>query len=335
MTHAWCSDPSRDAAVRAAEDGRTGPLPTLGEAITRPFACAACGGAGMDHRCKESCEECDGSGRAMIPKSGSSSSAPEQENKGVRMTKSDRQAADYRAEAIASPFAEAAQRSVEVSEMGGTQSGIRTERVTLECVHRFGKPPREWDWWRLMELRPGESVRVVIDDPSSDADAEVLRRALVKSDIQRLKADAEVQRLRKELEARNVTPGEGSCDAQTASGNSQASPDGSQAARGGGEGEPVAWARLRATANHEEFFWCDIEETYGAPEDAELDLKDRETVVPVYRQPPQPRGWLTQGERSAIEDAIGPLRESGKYACENRADLLQNLLARSSPPEVG
>ena len=41
MTHAWCSDPSRDAAVRAAEDGRTGPLPTLGEAIARPFAEAA------------------------------------------------------------------------------------------------------------------------------------------------------------------------------------------------------------------------------------------------------------------------------------------------------
>ena len=35
MTHAWCSDVSRDAAVRAAEDGRTGPLPTLDEAISR------------------------------------------------------------------------------------------------------------------------------------------------------------------------------------------------------------------------------------------------------------------------------------------------------------
>ena len=29
----WCSDPSRDEAVRAAEDGRSGPLPTLEEAI--------------------------------------------------------------------------------------------------------------------------------------------------------------------------------------------------------------------------------------------------------------------------------------------------------------
>jgi hypothetical protein len=55
--------------VRAAEDGRSGPLPTLDECI------------------------------AMLPKSDSSTSAPEHENKGVRMTKSNRQAADYRAEA--------------------------------------------------------------------------------------------------------------------------------------------------------------------------------------------------------------------------------------------
>ena len=54
----WCHDTARDEAVRAAEDGRTGPLPTLGEAIAAPFACPACGGYGMDHRCKESCD-CD------------------------------------------------------------------------------------------------------------------------------------------------------------------------------------------------------------------------------------------------------------------------------------
>lgn len=59
MEHAWCRDVARDAAVRAAEDGRTGPLPTLTEAIAAPFACTACGGFGMDHRCKESCDECE------------------------------------------------------------------------------------------------------------------------------------------------------------------------------------------------------------------------------------------------------------------------------------
>ena len=37
MTHAWCTDPGRDAAVRAAEDGRQGALPTLEEAIGEVF----------------------------------------------------------------------------------------------------------------------------------------------------------------------------------------------------------------------------------------------------------------------------------------------------------
>ena len=36
MTH-WCRDLSRDEAVRAAEDGRKGPLPTLEECIERVF----------------------------------------------------------------------------------------------------------------------------------------------------------------------------------------------------------------------------------------------------------------------------------------------------------
>lgn len=45
--HAWCRDPSRDERVRAAEDGKDRPLPTLGEAIVRAFAeAASCGGEG-------------------------------------------------------------------------------------------------------------------------------------------------------------------------------------------------------------------------------------------------------------------------------------------------
>ena len=34
-THSWCRSPSRDEAVRASEDGRSGPLPTLEECIER------------------------------------------------------------------------------------------------------------------------------------------------------------------------------------------------------------------------------------------------------------------------------------------------------------
>jgi len=98
--HAWCHDPARDEAVRAAEDGRTGPLPTLGEAIARPFA-------------------------------------------------------------------EAAERSSTVSKTGDGQSGMRTERVTLEFEIERGSPPSEWPWSYILsrsdalKMRPGESVRVV------------------------------------------------------------------------------------------------------------------------------------------------------------------------------
>ena len=35
MSHSWCRDIPRDEAVRASEDGRDGPLPTLEEAISR------------------------------------------------------------------------------------------------------------------------------------------------------------------------------------------------------------------------------------------------------------------------------------------------------------
>lgn len=52
--HPWCRCTARDEAVRAAEDGRRGPLPTLAEAIL--------------------------AARAMMPKSVSGSSGPEPEN---------------------------------------------------------------------------------------------------------------------------------------------------------------------------------------------------------------------------------------------------------------
>jgi hypothetical protein len=58
------------------------------------------------------------------------------------------------------------------------------------------------------------------------------------------------------------------------------------------------------------------------------------TVVPLYRQPPQPRGWLTQEERNALEwwcEKKGPVAHEQVEAWINS---LCNLLARSSPPEV-
>jgi hypothetical protein len=107
-----------------------------------------------------------------------------------------------------------------------------------------------------------------------------------------------------------------------------------QAASGGGEGEPVAWARLLATANPKEFFWCDIEETYGDPGDPEFDLKNGETVVPLYRAPPLPRGWLTEAERESLEHIVAAIRPSGSSIYRDEIRAVESLLARSTPPEV-
>ena len=139
MDHAWCHDVSRDAAVRAAEDGRTGPLPTLEEAIALAFGCDK---ASAQRACDEVNSWPDdvqkdcrfflgnlleqgverlqalieawrwGKGLlaarypAMIPKSGSASSEPDHENKGDGMA----------------------------------DNGLRTERVVIEIEHSGPEP---------------------------------------------------------------------------------------------------------------------------------------------------------------------------------------------------
>ena len=262
MDHAWCHDAARDAAVRAAEDGRTGPLPTLGECIE------------------------------AVTKTMS------ENGKGEEM-----------------------------------QHGLRTERVTLECVHRFGKPPREWDWWRLMELRPGESVRVV-DETHFDGLAQVA--------MERDAAIREREDLREQLESvacRAATAETALEAAQAASGgNSSAQPNGSQDESGGGEGEPVAWGvmvggKIDQHAGSDALF-VDNEEAQEWCHDAAI--SNRGTVVPLYRQPPQPSGWLTEEEREAVDAARDYFDDDdhGDSECVFIARVLKQLLARSSPPEV-
>jgi hypothetical protein len=276
-------------------------------------------------------------GAAIIPKTGSASSAPEQENKGKSMaTKRDKQAADYRAE---------------------TQSGIRTERVTLECVHRFGKSPRDWDWWRLMELRPGESVRVVeethFDDLAQVAmerDAAIRERDALRASAitQALTADrfasavqeadklqARVAELEEQLEsvacraATAETALEAAAKLAPRANDDGGSNHAAQAASGGGEGEPVAWEYDIATPHgtgrgvsnldprkHSEIWQL----ATGVP---------ATDARPLYRSPPQPRGWLTSDERDWINYCQNnyPI-PYGALAC------FDVLLARSSPPEV-
>jgi hypothetical protein len=383
MTHAWCSDPSRDEAVRAAEDNRTEPLPTLGEAIVLAF--------GFDKAsAQRACDEVNswpddvqkdcrfvlgnlleqgverlqalveswrwGKGLlaarypAMFPKSVSASSAADHENKGVRMTKSDRQAADYRAEAIARPFAEAAERSSTVSKTGDGQSGMRVERVTLEVTHYGPESAAGWEW--KYHIRPRhifKSVRVVeeavgsVDDRAyadkmscdeerdfanrilDQRDAAIREREELRSEITSVRNRWAVSRCANDVLKDRVAKLEAAAKLAPDANDDGGSNHAAQAASGGGEGEPVAdaWGVRMKSGTFKGFLFPSREQ---ANKCAEL-ITDE--VVALFEEPPQPRGWLSEKERKWIEymkdNCVLPY---AGMAC------MEAILARSSPPEV-
>lgn len=180
--HPWCMSPSRDEAVRAAEDKRPGPLPTLEEAISRagqftpqeppqePKCTERESGLRTElvtlevtHRFEDPIARVllgaldsvlSGQGESVFVMDGSCEI--------TKLTDERDAAIRERDEAIAEPFVEPAKCSPAVSETGETQSGLRTERVTLEVTHSV--PVASWDWTNILETyRPGESVRVVDD----------------------------------------------------------------------------------------------------------------------------------------------------------------------------
>jgi hypothetical protein len=112
-----------------------------------------------------------------------------------------------------------------------------------------------------------------------------------------------------------------------------------QAASGGGEEEPDCWA----VENDE----GGVVRAFTSQEAAELyaDTSDRGgpyTVVPRFRAPPQPRGWLTDQQTAFLKDlAIGWTKQflgtaDASYAAEfsRRIVSVNSILSRSYPPEV-
>ena len=101
-----------------------------------------------------------------------------------------------------------------------------------------------------------------------------------------------------------------------------------QAASGGGE--PVAWMCE----------WTDHVGLHHTKADAEDEANGDIVPQPLYRSPPQPRGWLTGEERNALEtvrihisNADG-LDEATERECKWVSEVCYRLLARSSPPLV-
>jgi hypothetical protein len=274
--HAWCRDVARDAAVRAAEDGRTQPLPTLEECIETAFS------AGVRDSFRKV-----GEAWAMIPKSVSASSPVDQENKG---------------------------------------DGMSTERITLEVTHDDNDGHiqfRNWDQMLFGEQNgvrfPGESVRVV-EEELSDAWAQRLARLTAERDAAiRERDDLRKSWLRSEESGTRLLA-ERNAALDAADGLRKRVAE-LEAASGGGEGEPVAWR-----VEYRGFIELYSVEQFATERASEV----RGTVVPLYRSPPQPRGWLTEEEREAVQWAADAAYDKQHPA----EDTLRNILARSTPPEV-
>jgi hypothetical protein len=171
-----------------------------------------------------------------------------------------------------------------------------TERMSIDA----GGEESSQGPWRCGDA--GKAVRVVSDN---ETDAEMLRHALAKSVLERLTAIRE----RDEAQARVAEL---------------------EAASGGGEGEADAWGIVRdgnvESVTHRGFRRDadEVAEQFGG------------SVVPLYRAPPQPRGWLTGEEREAITLAAAQAPESDFVTNEEGRHLravLTALLARSTPPE--
>lgn len=115
----------------------------------------------------------------------------------------------------------------------------------------------------------------------------------------------------------------------------------SQAASGGGEQEAVAWGVMSsADEPHRVGLQWDQDFAERLARQKQSEYSTPLTVVPLYRSPPPPRGWLTEEERNALEtvrvhisNADG-LDEATERECKWVFDVCYRLLARSTPPEV-
>ena len=173
-THPWCKSPCRDEAVRAAEDNRTGPLPTLEDVIARPFA-----------NTQGTCEQ----SAPAPPFAQPAKCSPAVSETGETQSR-------LRTERVT-------ERRPPQPGGGGNVTDLRTERVTLEVTHSV--PVAKWDWTNILEtFRPGESVRVVEETHFDDLAHVALERDAAIRERDAAKSDAEKLAVRIKSQAENV-----------------------------------------------------------------------------------------------------------------------------------
>jgi hypothetical protein len=365
MEHAWCRDPSRDERVRAAEDGRTGPLTTLEECIERQKQTARpCGGTdpapsrgergaadtGMrteritlevTHNAALSAREWRMWRTIFDPRYGESVRVVSDEEREAALPDvsdqdGDRVAIDWQGlTKVLQAERDAANRERDAA-VAESERRLRL----CETMKRDGDSARFHAAVAQARVAELEEARKRFDTALEEArDASGINDFIVQRDEAFDERDAAIRErdeLRKswlrseESGTRLLAQRNAALDAADALRKRVAE---LEAASGGGEGEVDAWGVVRdgnvQSVTHRLFRnkAGDIAEKLGG------------TVVPLYRSPPQPRGWLTNEEREAVEAS----REFWQVECDSTLGddtdrrylaALSNLLARSTPPEV-
>jgi hypothetical protein len=355
MEHAWCRDPSRDERVRAAEDGRTGPLTTLEECIERQKQTARpCGGTdpapsrgergaadtGMrteritlevTHNAALSAREWRMWRTIFDPRYGESVRVVSDEEREAALPDvsdqdGDRVAIDWQGlTKVLQAERDAANRERDAA-VAESERRLRL----CETMKRDGDSARFHAAVAQARVAELEEARKRFDTALEEArDASGINDFIVQRDEAFDERDAAI-RERDELRKSWLRSEESGTRLLAQRNAALDAADGLrkrvaelEAASGGGEGEVDAWGVVRdgnvQSVTHRSF----------RKEADRVAEKWGGTVVPLYRAPPQPRGWLTGEERDLIAWIV-----DGDAYTEKAQSIAKGLLARSTPLEV-
>jgi hypothetical protein len=314
MTHAWCSDPSRDEAVRAAEDGRTAQLPTLEECIERQKQTARpCGGTDPAPSRGERGAAVNGMRTERITLEVTHNAALSAREWRMWRTIFDPRYGES-VRVVSDEEREAA--LPDVSDQDGDRVAIDWQGLTKVLQAERDAANRERDEIRQSWLRSEESGTRLLAERNAALDAaDGLRKQVAElkdkshaRSVSMNKSLSELAETRCERDEAKARVAELEQAIMLCSGSCGFVGRSTQAASGGGEGE---------VANV----------TFHADDSAERARYVGMTVKPLRR--PQPRGWLTEEER----DLIAWIVDEDAYT-EKAQSIAKGLLSRSTPPEV-
>jgi hypothetical protein len=80
--------------------------------------------------------------------------------------------------------------------------------------------------------------------------------------------------------------------------------------------------------------WTDYVSLHESKSTVERNANGDVVPQPLFRAPPQPRGWLTEDERNGLDEIATYLDTRVSFRLRGLGIMVRNLLARSTPPEV-